>query len=269
MHAPEIESRLRMVLESTPPQVVCAYLYGSVARGEARRSSDVDAAVLFDPRPASRLDAGPLDLEADLERAVGRPVHLLVLNGAPADLVHRVLRDGRIVLDRERATRIRFEVAKRNEYFDLEPIRHLYRRTGIASMTDAELIAKKLAFVDTCCHELRTLAQVGQLRTDVRERRFVEHTLQVAIQAALDVASHIVSDERLGEPATNRDLFSLLEAAGWIETELARALERMAGFRNVLVHGYTDVDLGIVEDVVREHLTDLDRFVEVIRRRLV
>jgi uncharacterized protein YutE (UPF0331/DUF86 family) len=34
----------------------------------------------------------------------------------------------------------------------------------------------------------------------VRERRFVEHTIQIAIQAALDVASHIISDERLGEP---------------------------------------------------------------------
>ena len=35
----------------------------------------------------------------------------------------------------------------------------------------------------------------------------------------------------------------------------------MAGFRNVLVHGYTDVDLAIVEDVLRERHSDLDRFV--------
>jgi len=48
----------------------------------------------------------------------------------------------------------------------------------------------------------------------VRERRFIGHTLQLAIQAALDLASHIVSDERLGEPATNRELFSLLARAG-------------------------------------------------------
>ena len=42
---------------------------------------------------------------------------------------------------------------------------------------------------------------------DVREARFVLHTLQIAIQAALDVASHIVSDERLEEPETNRELW--------------------------------------------------------------
>ena len=70
---------------------------------------------------------------------------------------------------------------------------------------------------------------------DIREERFVEHTLQVAIRAALDVASHIVSDRRLGEPRTSRDLFALLERDGWIPAALASTLRNMVGFRNVLV----------------------------------
>jgi uncharacterized protein YutE (UPF0331/DUF86 family) len=77
-------------------------------------------------------------------------------------------------------------------------------------VTDAPLIAKKLAFIETCVREIRQLARPGLIASDIKERRFVEHTLQVAIQAALDVASHIVSDERLGEPASNKQLFDLL-----------------------------------------------------------
>jgi uncharacterized protein YutE (UPF0331/DUF86 family) len=65
-------------------------------------------------------------------------------------------------------------------------------------MTDPELVAKKLAFIETCVRELRTLARPERIADDLREERFVEHTLQLAIQAALDVGSHIVSDERLG-----------------------------------------------------------------------
>ena len=61
------------------------------------------------------------------------------------------------------------------------------------------------------------MARPDQIATDVREERFVEHTLQLAIQAALDVASHIVSDKRLGEPNTNGELFDLLLAGGWID----------------------------------------------------
>lgn len=68
-------------------------------------------------------------------------------------------------------------------------------------MTDQDLVAKKLAFIETCLRELRQQARPDRLSTDVREIRFVEHTLPIAIQAALDVASHIVSDNRLGDRA--------------------------------------------------------------------
>jgi uncharacterized protein YutE (UPF0331/DUF86 family) len=132
-------------------------------------------------------------------------------------------------------------------------------------MTDPALVAKKLAIIETCVQQLRTLARPEALREDVREERFVEHTLQVAIQAALDVASHIVADDRLGEPETNRELFDLLARAGRLPTALVAALRDMAGFRNVIVHGYQDVDLGVVEDVLRNHLDDLLAFVAAVR----
>lgn len=135
-------------------------------------------------------------------------------------------------------------------------------------MTDAELIAKKLAMIETCQRELRELGRLDRIRSDVRERRFVEHTLQIAIQAVLDIASHIVSDERLGEPETNRELFELLARAGWLDRELSEALQRMAGFRNILVHGYAHVDLGIVEQAVTDGLGDLEAFVAAVRVRL-
>jgi len=135
-------------------------------------------------------------------------------------------------------------------------------------MTDRALIDKKLAAIVSAVADVRRLGRLEQLRHDVREERFIEHTLQLAVQAALDVASHIVSDESLGEPETNRHLFDLLARGGWIESEQAAQLSRMAGFRNVLVHGYDEVDLAIVEDIVRNRLDDLLRFVTVIKGRL-
>ena len=135
-------------------------------------------------------------------------------------------------------------------------------------MTDRELVDKKLARIVTCVSELRRLARPEAMRHDVREERFVEHTLQLAAQAALDVASHIVSDESLGEPQANRELFDLLARGGFIDAELAQRLSLMAGFRNVLVHGYDEVDIAIVEDIVKNRLDDLLHFVDVIQRRL-
>ena len=77
-----------------------------------------------------------------------------------------------------------------------------------------------------------------------------------------------MSDDRLGEPDTSRDVFRLLERGGIVTADLGGRLERMAGFRNVVVHLYQEVDLGIVRDVVENHLDDLLQFATAIRQRL-
>lgn len=132
-------------------------------------------------------------------------------------------------------------------------------------MVDRDLLLKKLAFIETCVQELRTLAKPECIDSDVREERFVVHTLQLAIQAALDIASHVVSDRRLGEPRTNRELFELLARTGWMTRELTEAMRAMAGFRNVVVHGYDSVDRRVVRDIVEHKLTDLVDFVAALR----
>ena len=128
MDASAIGSALRAFFEEDPRGAVAVYLFGSVARGEARADSDVDVGVLFEQEPPATLDAPQFAVEAELERRFGRAVQVVALNRASSDLVHRVLRDGRLVLDRDPAARTRFEVRSRNEYFDMAPIRRLYRR---------------------------------------------------------------------------------------------------------------------------------------------
>jgi uncharacterized protein YutE (UPF0331/DUF86 family) len=54
-------------------------------------------------------------------------------------------------------------------------------------VTDVDLLEKKLAFIETCVRELRQLSQPERIAHDIREERFVAHTLQIAIQAALDI----------------------------------------------------------------------------------
>ena len=121
-----------MFFDENPHDAVAVYLYGSTARETATETSDVDLAILDARAPAGTLDDLPLSLEAEIERLVGRPVQVIVLNRAPPDLIHRVLRDGKLLLDRDRPARIRFEVQARNAFFDLEPIRRRYRKLAAA-----------------------------------------------------------------------------------------------------------------------------------------
>ena len=122
------EKQLRDHLLASSRGIAAAYLFGSVARGETGPGSDIDVAVLYTDAPPSTVHSPPVALEGELERLLGRRVEVVVLNTAPVDLVHRVLRDGKLLFEGDRSARIAFEVKTRNEYFDLLPFLRRYRR---------------------------------------------------------------------------------------------------------------------------------------------
>jgi hypothetical protein len=106
------------------PEIVAAYIFGSVATGRTRPNSDVDIAVLLDSPFAKQR---PLAYRTDLIVEAGAALHtfevdVLVLNDAPPALAHNVITKGKLVYERSRSARIAFQVRNLNEYLDLEPI---------------------------------------------------------------------------------------------------------------------------------------------------
>jgi predicted nucleotidyltransferase len=132
MDVDAIEPRLREFLTERAERegIAAAYLFGSVARGTAGPRSDVDVGILYEEDPPLTLEGLGLRLEGDLESLLGKPVQVVVLNRAPVDLAVRVLRDGKLLVDRDRTKRIDFEVKTRFELWDLEPYLKMYRRMG-------------------------------------------------------------------------------------------------------------------------------------------
>ena len=110
------------------PDIIALYLFGSYAHGTQNDKSDVDVAILLDNFKGGTLASLRLDLQADLELALKIPVDLIVLNSAPVDLAQRVIHKGLVLIDTDRAQRIRFEVDVRRRYFDLLPYIQEYRR---------------------------------------------------------------------------------------------------------------------------------------------
>ncbi len=71
------------------------------------------------------------------------------------------------------------------------------------------------------------------LKTDRDTRNMILHAMLVSIQAAIDISSHLISQNGLGRPATYRETFDILGRAGLIPEELAAELSDLAGLRNV------------------------------------
>lgn len=118
-------ARGRLAAALDEADVVAAYLFGSQARGEVGPLSDVDVAVWLGPevRDDRRFDRR-LALSAAASRALATDeVDLVVLNDAPPLLRHRVIRDGKLILDRDPRTRVRFETRALLDYLDTAPLR--------------------------------------------------------------------------------------------------------------------------------------------------
>jgi len=136
---PLIES---LIAALTPRgEILEAYLFGSVARGEARAHSDVDVAVYVTDAALDVPGFGyAAALAADLQQALGRPdIDLVVLNRATPLLYHRVLRDGVRLLSRDLAATTRREGYALSRYCDDLPRLRLVEKAHRARVSSGEL----------------------------------------------------------------------------------------------------------------------------------
>ena len=95
-----------------------------------------------------------------------------------------------------------------------------------------------------------------------------ERYLQLAIKAVLDVSNHIVADMNLSLPADSKELFTLLATHKMLPVRLSKRLAPMAGFRNILVHEYLEIDRHRVYRVLEDDLGDFERFVQAVSKLL-
>lgn len=91
-----------------------------------------------------------------------------------------------------------------------------------------------------------------------------EHYFQVAIQAALDIGGMLLAVRSVKVPQGYAEIFPALAEAGVLPKDFADELVGMAKLRNVLVHMYLQVDLGLLYSYLQNKVGDFERFVEYV-----
>ena len=89
------------------------------------------------------------------------------------------------------------------------------------------------------------------------------YRLLVAIEAALAICYHVAAKHLKKVPESYSECFVLLGDAGIISADLSESLQKMAGFRNLLVHMYWKVDYEAVHQIIQNDLNDLRRFSQI------
>lgn len=104
---------------------------------------------------------------------------------------------------------------------------------------------------------------------DYRLNAEAEHHLQVAIQACIDIASHIVAVFGLERAAEETyEVFESLAQENIIPKKFLPIMRAMTGYRNVVVHDYLSVKRRITYDNIQKRLPDLAKFAQYIEKFL-
>lgn len=111
--------RLQRALDGEP-RLTLAFVFGSVARGTEHAGSDLDVAIL--PVDPSLSLAAEGALCARLERACGRSVDVVRIDGATDALRWRIARDGVVLVEARRGDGARWKAQVAIEHADFEPV---------------------------------------------------------------------------------------------------------------------------------------------------
>ncbi|MGB9735858.1 MAG: type VII toxin-antitoxin system HepT family RNase toxin [bacterium] len=133
-------------------------------------------------------------------------------------------------------------------------------------MVDKNQILRKLTELETHLKELKEFSDISveAYKEDWKTQRIVERTLQIMIELCIDVAEHIISDAHMRLPTTYSDTFKVLYENHVIDQSLFNIMEKMAKFRNVVVHQYEKVDAEIIVTILRKSLNDFVVFKNAI-----
>lgn len=136
-------------------------------------------------------------------------------------------------------------------------------------MTDFRSIDLRLRALQEYVVQLRRLFAMGLRRVhgDPILQAALCRYLQVAIECVLDIGELIIAGEGWPRPGTNREVILLLGRKAVLARGFAERFSAAAGLRNILVHDYVEVDLGLIFRN-KDRLRDFDAFARSIARFL-
>jgi uncharacterized protein YutE (UPF0331/DUF86 family) len=137
-------------------------------------------------------------------------------------------------------------------------------------MPDKDIILEKITNIKRCLNRIKDVTKLKpESIEDYNTQDIFILNLQRAVQAAVDIAVHIVSSEGWGVSKTIKENFVILSDNKIITKELANQMTKMVGFRNIAVHDYSKMDIAILKSILTISLQDLEVFYSEIYKKYI
>ena len=134
-------------------------------------------------------------------------------------------------------------------------------------MIERDIVFAKIGIIQRCLRRIKQTTAFDPASLDNLDKQDIfALNLQRAVQAALDLAAHVVASEGLGVPQELKELFTFLEQSGIIPAGLADQMKKMVGFRNIAVHEYQELDVSVLKSILTKNLKNLEDFYTAVIR---
>ncbi len=137
-------------------------------------------------------------------------------------------------------------------------------------MDEKEKVSRKLRamkkYVDFL-KEYRSTSKEELEKNDMLKAA-IERNFQLAIESALDIGEVIISTRDFEKPEDYRDIILILGKHGVLPVDFAQRFSKAAGFRNILVHMYEEVDAGKLQEYLQNNLEDFNEYAKCIAKYL-
>ena len=130
---------------------------------------------------------------------------------------------------------------------------------------DKKRIITKIAELDSYLEELDKIKpdNFDNYICSIEKKRACERLFEISIETVLDICNIIISELKLGLPSNEEQVFDKLYQSKIISEKVLAKIKGMKGFRNILVHKYSEVKDELVFENV-DNLEDFDDFKEEI-----
>lgn len=127
-------------------------------------------------------------------------------------------------------------------------------------------IAKMISEMRKAVHRLQSLKTLDKdtFLNDPDKISSAKYNFVVAIESAIDICNHIISQNSYRVPEDYADTFQVMGEHGAFNKDFISALKEMARFRNRLIHLYMEIDDEQVHKILQTRLDDFIRFLDGI-----
>lgn len=138
-------------------------------------------------------------------------------------------------------------------------------------MVSIDVIKKRLNQLSISLNKIEKFKDISLeefLKDDIIQD-VVEYNLFIAINMMIDISTHIVVDNNMGDPETLGGAFAILSKEKYFSEDESKTYRNMVGLRNILSHEYVNIDKNMIYDILKNNLIDIKKFIIFIDENFI